>query len=321
MGIKRKIIQTEVVKRTIEDVFNEFITEKKALGLSKHTLKNYSQSFLYWYRHIVDMGYNLYIEDVTKLYFTSYSTTLIEEDKNRRTINHYLNHVRVFLYWCSERKYFVHFKCTMVKTPEYIKPTLNDAEKRLLIAKPREKESFSTWRTWAISNFILATGARASTVCNIKIDDIDFVRNEIYLNRTKNNRVLVLPLSPALKIVLKEYINTWRSSASDESWLFPNIGDEYLRPDALWQKYRDYVLERGITNTSVHNLRHTFALEYIRAGGNVVKLQKVLGHSKLDTTMRYVKLLTDDIKKDFDEFNPLDNIKKKNGRTHRVHRT
>jgi integrase/recombinase XerD len=60
---------------------------------------------------------------------------------------------------------------------------------------------------------------------------------------------------------------------------------------------------------------------WVKNNGSEIKLQKILGHSTLDMTRRYVKLFAEDIKEDFDEFSPLDTIKRSQKRTQTVKRT
>jgi len=52
-----------------------------------------------------------------------------------------------------------------------------------------------------------------------------------------------------------------------------------------------------IPERTLHALRHTFAVEYLRRGGSVFHLQMVLGHSSLEMTRRYVNLVTEDLQK------------------------
>jgi integrase/recombinase XerD len=56
------------------------------------------------------------------------------------------------------------------------------------------------------------------------------------------------------------------------------------------------LLERlGFPRTGFHHLRHTMATSYLRAGGDVVRLSMILGHTEVSTTMRYSHLLTEDL--------------------------
>jgi len=60
----------------------------------------------------------------------------------------------------------------------------------------------------------------------------------------------------------------------------------------LSNNLRDYNLSRGIMKTGVHRWRHTFAKKWILAGGDIFRLQKILGHSSLDVVKEYVDMFT-----------------------------
>ena len=93
-----------------------------------------------------------------------------------------------------------------------------------------------------------------------------------------------------------------------------------MTENALKLSMRDYNLGRGVKKTSVHALRHTFAKLWICNNGDVFRLQKMLGHSTLDMTRKYVNLFSTDLKKDFDEYSPLDKLVRKRRKTHTVKR-
>ena len=117
---------------------------------------------------------------------------------------------------------------------------------------------------------------------------------------------------------IKEYIRMWRSEATDDDYLFCNIGDEQLTVNALKHGIVRYNHSRGVEKISVHALRHTFAKMWIRNTGDPFRLQKLLGHSSLDMTRNYVNMFTEDLKEGFEEHNPLDVIKKGQSRTQTV---
>jgi integrase/recombinase XerD len=60
--------------------------------------------------------------------------------------------------------------------------------------------------------------------------------------------------------------------------------------------------------TSAHLYRHTFAKNWILNGGDIFRLQKVLGHSDLTVVKEYVNMFSNDLSIDFDRFNPLDRL-------------
>ena len=321
MGVKRKL--TKAVQREvyIEEVFQDYLAEKKALNKSPATITSAMGSFKRWYEYLESKAFSLLMKDVEPTYVYSFCNHFLNEDMKPTTLNHYLRDIRAFLYWTMEKNYIEKFAIKMVKEQEVIKETYSDEEKLRLIARPANSASFVEWRTWAIVNWILATGNRASTVCSIKLGDINYRKREIVINKSKTNKALILPLSPALATVLTEYVRRWRAESGDNAFLFPNIGDEELTVNALKHSIAKYNRDRDVAITSVHALRHTFAKDCIRNTGDVFRLQKMLQHSTLEMTRRYVNMFSEDLKEGFEEYNPLDKLKKNSSRTQRVKRT
>ena len=74
-----------------------------------------------------------------------------------------------------------------------------------------------------------------------------------------------------------------------------------------------YHKKRGVEKTSAHAYRHTFAKLWILNGGDIFRLQKILGHSSIEMVRNYVEMFSEDLKKDFAVYNPLDNFLKEKG--------
>lgn len=81
-----------------------------------------------------------------------------------------------------------------------------------------------------------------------------------------------------------------------------------MSKDSLGNIIKKYNHKRGVNTTRIHSFRHYFAKQYIQNGGNVLKLQRILGHSSIQVTQKYVDLFGRDLQVDFDVFSPLDNI-------------
>lgn len=323
MAIKRTIKRSnEPDVLSLFNAFEEFITEKEAKNLSLPTIKNYSQTFrIFCNFHGFDE--DTPITAITPTHFYKWINTLKLEGVKPSSINHYLRDCRAFFYWCMDanRKYIEKaFKIEMVKGQEESLKTFSDEELDRLLEKPRRSEDFVTWRTWVISNWVIGTGNRAATICEIKIGDVDFKAKEISLRHTKNKKAQIIPLSSSLATILKEYLKLWRWDCRDEDWLFPNIGDEKMSTNALHHSFARYCKKREVAHSNIHGLRHTFAKMWVKNNGSEIKLQKILGHSSLEMTRRYVRLFAEDIKEDFDDFSPLDTLKKSQKRTQAIKR-
>lgn len=324
MGIKRKISRSsasEVI--TLNEAFEDFIAEKEAKNLSTSTIHNYRQSYNF-FMDFCGFDSETTTDEIKQAHFFKWINSMKLNGVKPTSINHYLRDCRTFFYWCmdEDRAYIEpRFKIQMIEAQEEQLKLFSDEELALLLEKPRRNDSFVDWRTWAITNWVLGTGNRASTICDIRIDDINFSRKEITLRHTKNKKAQIIPLSASLESVIKEYVRMWRRDANLDGWLFPNVGEEQLTTNALRLSFGRYCRDRGVEKSNIHGLRHNFAKGWVQNNGNMFALQKILGHSSLDMTRKYVKLFSEDLKEDFDKFNPLDTIKKTARRTQAVRRS
>lgn len=317
MGVKRRIKRSSTPDAMpIQEAYKEFITEKEAKNLAKATIKNYEQSFLYFMEFF---GFNAdtLLSEVKESMFYEWMNSMKLDGVRFTSINHYLRDNRTFFNWCMDKGYIEDkFKIPMMEGQEELPKMFSDEELILLLEKPKQGDSFTTWRTWLIVNWVLATGNRASTIVEVRVEDIDFNKKEIILSHTKNKKASVIPLSPSLETAIKEYMRKFEI----EEWLFPNIGVEQLTTGALQHSFARYCKDRGCSRTNIHGLRHNFSKLWIKNDGGAVKLRNMLGHSTLTMTSHYVKLFSDDLKEDFEKVNPLDSLKRSAKRTNKIAR-
>ena len=324
MGTKRTIKKS--VKNDsilLVDALEDFLAEKEALNKAASTIRNYRQSVGYF------MEFNAFDEESTtdeikQSQFYKWMNTMKLDGVKPTSINHYLRDCRAFFYWCmdSSRKYIEPaFKIELTGGQEEAVKCFSEDDIEILLEKPKKNAGYAEWRTWAIVNWMMATGNRAATVCNVKIGDVDFKKHDIMLTHAKNKKVQIAHLSSGLEAPLKEFIRVWRADADKESYLFCNVGEEKLTTNALSHSFAKYCKDRGVEQTNIHGLRHSFARGWVRNNGSMFALQKILGHSTLDMTRKYVKLFAEDIKEDYEDFSPLDTMKKNARRTQSVKRS
>jgi len=312
----RKRLKTrEASLDKIKDLMDEFIEEKKADGRSKPTLDSYNNSFEKFLSYI---GEDLTIDQLDESLIYQYKGFLVKQMENEAlalaSINHYLRDLRTFINWLYDKTFISQkIKITLVKGQEKEIETYTEEEIEKLIKRPDRNASWVEWRSWAIDCFILGTGCRIDSVVNVTIGDIRFGRAEIAIRAQKNKKAGYVPMDRTLSNNLKKFISKCRSDATDNSWLFCNIYEEQLTTKALQSAMWDYHHKRGVKKTSPHALRHTFAKIYIMNGGDTFRLQKILGHSTLEMTRHYVNLFSADLKKDYDDFSPLNTMARKMG--------
>jgi len=303
---KKEIVFGDSQKKTFKELCEEYQRYGKINNLSPITLDTYSNACLYFTRFI---GEDILCKSITQTTIDDYKLHLFGTSISAVTVNSYTHNLSPVIKFGIKRGYInspIEFK--VIQSQEKIKDIYTTEELRVLLKKPDiKRRGFAEIRNWTIINFLLATGARANELRNVMVKDVDMDNDVIKLQVTKNNKARFVPISTTLKNVLVEYLSLRHYNSGDE-YLFPNIYGEMLPRTTLQMSITKYCKKRGIEKYSLHLFRHTFATNYLRAGGNPLTLQRLLGHSSLKMVNKYIQMNTKDLQQDFDKYNPLDNV-------------
>lgn len=169
-----------------------------------------------------------------------------------------------------------------------------------MLRRPHDSD-FNEFRNWVIVNYLLSTGNRVSSICELNVGDVDLDEGYITVNRQKNKKPTHLPLNPKIIRILKDYIERYRTEVDGVSIglnepLFPNMFNERMSENGMKKAIATYNRSRGVEKTSIHLFRHTFAKQWILDGGDAFTLQRMLGQSSLKMVQRYLNLYSTDIK-------------------------
>ena len=125
----------------------------------------------------------------------------------------------------------------------------------------------------------LKTGARQGELLKLTWEDVDFDLNEVCFVDTKRGDDRVIPMSPSLR----EMLARLHDERIDDAEVFP------ISKDVLIRRFRRVLKSAGITDKRkcFHTLRHFVATELFQRGAPLTDVQAVLGHSQVNTTMRY----------------------------------
>jgi integrase len=123
-------------------------------------------------------------------------------------------------------------------------------------------------------DFLLNTGLRRSEALSLRWSQVDFARNVIYIEETKDKETRTIPLTACAKEILHE--------------LGPGLFGE-LNEGLVTHKFTHYAGKANLKGFKLHSLRHTFATKLIELGVDILTVSKLLGHSDIKTTMIYAK--------------------------------
>ena len=300
-----KITNAEHIERLpIQEAKNRFIKHCRVKNLSPQTISYYKEDCEYF---AARCGKD-YIDEVDYEVLEDFIFQELENGKKVSSLNTRIRGLRVFFNFCADRDYMNRFKFDLLKEDKQIKEPYTDAELQKLLARPRST-SWVEWRMWAAVNYMIGTGNRVGTVVNVKIRDVDFRENTIRLTTLKNRRQQIIPLSKALKAVLRDYLKTWDYTIDD--YLFPSCEGGQLGRRSFQSALARYNIKRGVSKTSAHLFRHTYAKNFVMAGGGMAQLQTLLGHSTMEMSRHYVSIYGLDLKRDYEKLNPLDTFLKR----------
>lgn len=144
-------------------------------------------------------------------------------------------------------------------------------------------------RMSAIVELLLQTGMRISELAALQMGEVDFERNNIYIRPQNSRTARRVPLNAAAKASLQEYLQI-RPRAREKTLFLTKTCRPFLVRNIRTAIDRYFRLG-GIKDAKVNDLRHTFIVEQLKAGTPLVYISQLVGHKRITTTEKYLKLI------------------------------
>ncbi|MDD2192430.1 MAG: tyrosine-type recombinase/integrase [Bacteroidales bacterium] len=302
--LKRRLDNEEV---TFNQLYEEFVFSKKG-QVASATLEYYECN-LKSFKDYLERNNIVYINQFNSKNMGQFIGILLDKYPNRTTINAYLRAVRALLYYGMKEKYLPKFEIHLVREPEKAVEIYSDNELSKLFKSPNLKKcSFSEYRNWVMVQYFAETGNRLNSVINLKVKDVDFEMRRVTVRTTKNNKVVYSPISNIMTKTIINYIYVW--GLEKEDYLFPNSERKQLTKDGISKTIARYNRSRGVEKTSIHLIRHTMATNFIRDNGDISILQRLLSHSSIAVTNRYVNFSSQDLVREIDKHSLVERLRR-----------
>ncbi len=229
---------------------------------------------------------------------------------SKTTINDYFRALRTFFNWLEREELIIENPFKHLKTPKpdnNIIQALTPAEIERLF-KAYSGKSLLDIRNKAILPMFLDTGLRLSELINLTLDDVNMDDGSILVKRGKGGKPRVVRIGNRAQRTLWKYVTLYRKGSGNRLFLNRNREPfDFFGVSIFLKRLGNKVKVK----LHAHKLRHTFAISFLRAGGDVFSLQYLLGHSTLQMTQRYLQSLNaDDAANAHKKFSPLDNLGK-----------
>jgi site-specific recombinase XerD len=198
--------------------------------------------------------------------------------------------VSTWLAWCVERGMLSRSPAQGIRRVRVVDApvkTFTDAEVRRLLQVCDQR----TWlgsRNHAIVSVLLGCGWRATELCNLDTADYDSQQSTLTARHRKGGRTGVVGVPQGAAASLSSWLLLWHTDGP----LFPSEREGRLSRNGLQSLLRSLGRRAGVDDVHCHRMRHHFAVSYLRAGGDVWTLSRLLGHADIGTTQRYLRAWT-----------------------------
>jgi site-specific recombinase XerD len=141
-----------------------------------------------------------------------------------------------------------------------------------------------------VCTIMYATGLRVSEACRLRLGDIDSHRRLIHVRQGKGGADRHVPIGERLLGLLREY---WRIAQPQGEFLFPGrASGRPISDKAVYCALRTAARAARIRKrVHPHTLRHCYATHQLERGVNLRTLQVVLGHARIQSTLRYLRVM------------------------------
>jgi integrase/recombinase XerD len=175
-------------------------------------------------------------------------------------------------------------------------------------AKPYSWTLPERLRNRSIILTLLDTGLRPSELCRLRMDDLHLEQGRVFVKPFQPGKTLSgwAYIEKRTQAAIKGYLET-RGILSASDYLFTTSKSSPMRQSTLRSLFQNLGIKAKVPHCNAYRFRHTFAIEYLRNGGDVFSLQILMRHKSMSTTRKYVKFMQTDLEKIHRKASPTEN--------------
>ena len=276
-----------------QEYLKMFIEAKQIEGCSARTLQYYQVTIEHLLKNI-DTVIRKITTDEIRTYLAEYQQ---RNNCSKVTVDNVRRNISSFFSWLEEEDYILKSpmrRIHKIKTKQPVKEIISDE----MIERLRDNCRCS--RDLAMIDLLYSTGIRVGELVGLNISDIDFEEREcvVYGKGDKERRVY---FDAKAKLHLQNYIN---SRTDTNPALFVTLDSPYerLKISGVEIRVRELGRKLNIEKIHPHKFRRTMATRAIDKGMPIEQVQKILGHSQIDTTMQYAMVNQSNVKASHQKF-------------------
>lgn len=264
-----------------------FIAAKQIEGCSERTIRYYQTTV----EHLLSQTSNS-VRKITTEEMRDYLSNYQKRNNcSNVTVDNVRRNISSFFSWLEEEDYILKSpmkRIHKIKTKKVVKNVISDEGIEKL------RDNCTEQRDLAIIDLLYSTGIRVGELVNLNIEDIDFEGREcvVYGKGDKERRVY---FDAKAKVHLKNYIES-RNDNNDALFVTLDAPYDRLKISGVEIRLRKLGRELELDRIHPHKFRRSMATRAIDKGMPIEQVQKILGHSQIDTTMQYAMVNQSNVK-------------------------
>ncbi len=270
-----------------DELVSAFLSAKRIEGCSEKTLKYYQTTIEAMYSTVGKSLRRVTTEDL-RSYLTEYQK---RKNLSRVTVDNVRRILSSLFAWLEDEDYILKSpvrRIHKVKTASNIKETYTDESLELM------RDGCTELRDLAMIDMLASTGMRVGEMVLLNRDDINFADRECVVFG-KGDKERVVYFDARTKIHLQNYLES-RTDNSPALFVSLKAPHERLKIGGVEVRLRELGQKLGIQKVHPHKFRRTLATMAIDKGMPIEQLQRLLGHSKIDTTLQYAMVKQSNVK-------------------------
>jgi integrase/recombinase XerD len=284
-----KEVKQMILRNKLEKEFEEYLNQN---GIAPKTIESYTTDVRLFNDYIQEQG----VQDTACLkcfYVINYKKRLQDGGYAVATINKKINSLQAYNMFLIKEEYLNNQVVFLGKDRVKVATgsqkevdVLNDEQVNRLMFFVQDRSNVSQ-RNELIVMLLLYTGVRVSELCQVRIDNIDFITNELSIYG-KGGKHREVPLRHDLIKKIREYLKEERSKSNhaDSRYLLVSQRNEKLARDSINTLLEEIEQKVGF-KIYPHQLRHTFCTRLIRKGVDLTTVSKLAGHQSIMTTSQF----------------------------------
>ena len=298
-----------------KEICEQFILQKQAEGVAKRTIEDYKYHINNFFKITNAEIYDYENLDIlVKSYFVESAKLAPITFNTRRKI------LKTFFKWLTVNKYIPQNPMLEIpKRKEDEQPrAIDELTLKDLLTCPNLK-TFSGVRDYALIILTMDTGIRPFEATQLTIKEFNLKSFEVFIPAAvaKTRIARTLPLTPITAEAIKNLYAARHPNWNDQIPLFCTENGTLLTRFQWSRRLRQYSEKIGVSVTP-YTLRHSFGTIFLRLGGNAFNLQKLMGHTTLTMTRKYIALNQNDLYQQHSIASPVNILVNRKGRVRNI---